>query len=71
MSAYFWRENYLSVLIGREVAVWMLLLAAAAFTASAFGAAFTIIFAWRSDREQIIELRRKIDQLEARSLSMR
>lgn len=63
MSAYFWRQSYLSAFVSRDVAIWVLLFSTAALMASAFGAAFTITFGWRSDRRQVIELKRKIDQL--------
>jgi hypothetical protein len=57
-------HEYLSIGVGQDVAVWVLLVAISALSAAAFGAAFTIMVGWRSDRRQVSALRRDIDQLE-------
>ncbi len=47
--------DYLSAIIGQDAAIWTLLLSSSALIAAAFGAAFTIMIGWRSDRRQVAQ----------------
>ncbi|MEJ0093616.1 MAG: hypothetical protein WDN46_09300 [Methylocella sp.] len=55
--------DYLSAVIGQDAAIWTLLLSSSALIAAAFGAAFTIMIGWRSDRLQVAKLKREIYEI--------